>query len=121
MLCATSIAEEGLDVPQVDLVVFYEPVASDVRLIQRKGRTGRDSPGRVVILTTDRTADERYLHAGIRREKRMKRMVKRLAEEGIKGDARSAAEESGVESPAVAPGKAGAAQRTIDDFGGSVR
>ncbi len=78
VLCAPSIAEEGLDVPQVDLVVFYEPVASDVRLIQRKGRTGRDAPGKVIILTTDRTADERYLWAGLKREKRMRRLVRRL-------------------------------------------
>jgi ERCC4-related helicase len=80
-MCATSIAEEGLDVPQVDLVVFYEPVASDVRLIQRKGRTGRDAPGKVMILTTDKTADERYLWSGLKREKRMKRLVKKMADE----------------------------------------
>jgi len=80
VMCATSIAEEGLDVPQVDLVIFFEPVASDVRLVQRKGRTGRDSPGSVVILTTNRTADEGYLWAGMRRENKMKRMVRRLAE-----------------------------------------
>ena len=84
VLCATSIAEAGLDVPQVDLVVFYEPVASDVRLIQRKGRTGRDAPGRVVILTTGRTADERYLRADMKRERRMKRLVRRLAQESAK-------------------------------------
>ncbi|MGQ9587440.1 MAG: helicase-related protein [Thermoplasmata archaeon] len=116
VLCATSIAEEGLDVPQVDLVVFYEPVASDVRLIQRKGRTGRDSPGRVVILTTDRTADEGYLHAGIRRERRMKRMVKRLAQEGIRGDAKATEQESVVEPRATASGNSAAVQRTIDDY-----
>jgi len=80
VLCATSIAEEGLDVPQVDLVVFYEPVASDVRLIQRKGRTGRDAPGSVIILTTDKSADERFLWSGLKRERRMKRLVKRLSE-----------------------------------------
>jgi ERCC4-related helicase len=117
VLCATSIAEEGLDVPQVDLVVFYEPVASDVRLIQRKGRTGRDAPGRVVILTTDRTADEGYLLAGIRREKRMKRMVKRLAKEGIRSSETPATEKSVVEPKAVVPSKAGVIQRTMDDFG----
>jgi len=117
VLCATSIAEEGLDVPQVDLVVFYEPVASDVRLIQRKGRTGRDSPGRVVILTTDRTADEGYLHAGIRREKQMKRMVKRLAEDGIRGGASPAAQESSVESRVGPQTKVESVQRTIEDYG----
>ena len=118
VLCATSIAEEGLDIPQVDLVVFYEPVASDVRLIQRKGRTGRDSPGRVVILTTDRTADEGYLHAGIRREKQMKRMVKRLAEDGIRGGATPAAQESSVESRVGPQTKVESVQRTIEDYGG---
>jgi len=40
VLIATSIAEEGLDIPQVDLVIFYEPIASEIRHIQRKGRTG---------------------------------------------------------------------------------
>ncbi|MFW6046020.1 MAG: helicase-related protein, partial [Natronomonas sp.] len=41
VLVSTSVAEEGLDVPDVDLVVFYEPVPKGIRSIQRKGRTGR--------------------------------------------------------------------------------
>jgi Fanconi anemia group M protein len=83
VLVGTSIAEEGLDIPQVDLVVFFEPVASDIRLIQRSGRTGRDAPGRVVILTTDRSLDEKYLWSGLKREKRMKRLVRKLADVGL--------------------------------------
>jgi Fanconi anemia group M protein len=83
ILVATSIAEEGLDIPQVDLVVFYEPVASDIRLIQRSGRTARDAPGEVVILTTDRSLDEKYLWSGLKREKRMKRLVRKLAAAGV--------------------------------------
>ncbi|MCE8422344.1 MAG: DEAD/DEAH box helicase family protein, partial [Candidatus Methanoperedens sp.] len=39
-LVATSVAEEGLDIPATDLVVFFEPVPSEIRSIQRKGRTG---------------------------------------------------------------------------------
>ncbi|MCI4355036.1 MAG: DEAD/DEAH box helicase, partial [Thermoplasmata archaeon] len=39
-LVATSVAEEGLDIPSTDLVVFYEPVPSMIRTIQRRGRTG---------------------------------------------------------------------------------
>jgi ERCC4-related helicase len=50
VLVATSIAEEGLDIPQVDLVVFYEPIPSEIRYIQRRGRTGRKSSGSVIIL-----------------------------------------------------------------------
>jgi len=83
VIVATSIGEEGLDIPQVDLVVFYEPVASDIRLIQRSGRTGRDAPGRVVILTTNRSLDETYLWSGIKRERRMQRMVRKLAAAGL--------------------------------------
>ena len=50
VLVATSIGEEGLDIPKVDLVVFYEPIPSAIRSIQRRGRTGRQEKGRVIIL-----------------------------------------------------------------------
>ncbi|MCL4314888.1 MAG: DEAD/DEAH box helicase family protein [Candidatus Thermoplasmatota archaeon] len=50
VLVATSIGEEGLDIPDTDLVIFYEPVASEIRTIQRMGRTGRFRPGMVKIL-----------------------------------------------------------------------
>ena len=40
VLAATSVTEEGLDIPNVDLVIFYEPVVSEIRFIQRKGRLG---------------------------------------------------------------------------------
>ncbi|MGC9308787.1 MAG: DEAD/DEAH box helicase family protein, partial [Thermoplasmatota archaeon] len=39
VLVATSVAEEGLDIPDVDMVVFYEPLPSEIRNIQRRGRT----------------------------------------------------------------------------------
>ncbi len=122
VLAATSIAEEGLDVPQVDLVVFYEPVASDVRLIQRKGRTGRDAPGKVVILTTDKTADERYLWAGMRRERRMKRLVRKLASVGVQGplkDGTPTAADRPPETLDAGTPDAGRGQRTLTDFGPS--
>lgn len=57
VLVATSIAEEGLDIHEVDLIVFYDSVASPVRLVQRMGRTGRKRSGRVVVLVGD--SDER--------------------------------------------------------------
>ena len=72
-----------MDIPQVDLVVFFEPVASDIRSIQRSGRTGRDAAGRVVVMTTNRSLDERYLWSGIKRERRMKRLVNKLASEAM--------------------------------------
>jgi len=75
LLVATSIAEEGLDIPEVDLVVFYEPIPSEIRYIQRKGRTGRKSPGSVIILATKDTIDERYLYASKRRIEKMKQLL----------------------------------------------
>jgi Fanconi anemia group M protein len=81
VLVATSIAEEGLDIPSVDLVVFYEPVPSEIRYIQRKGRTGRRRFGRVVILAAEDTLDVSYLRASRRMAERMKRIVKSLNSE----------------------------------------
>ena len=57
ILIATSVAEEGLDIPNVDAIIFYEPVPSEIRLIQRRGRTGRFAPGRCYILLTESTVD----------------------------------------------------------------
>lgn len=72
VLIATSVAEEGLDIPSTDLVVFYEPIPSEIRVIQRRGRTGRKMPGKVIILITKGTSDEAYYWASKRREKRMR-------------------------------------------------
>jgi Fanconi anemia group M protein len=75
VLVATSIAEEGLDIPEVDLVVFYEPIPSEIRYIQRKGRTGRKSSGSVIILAAKDTIDERYLYASKRRMETMRQIL----------------------------------------------
>ncbi|MEM2918508.1 MAG: helicase-related protein [Candidatus Altiarchaeota archaeon] len=77
-LIASSVAEEGLDIPNVDLVVFYEPIPSEIRAIQRRGRTGRINIGKVVILITDDSKDEAYLNAEIQREKKMQKIVEWL-------------------------------------------
>ncbi len=110
VLVSTSVAEEGLDVPEVDLVLFYEPVPTAIRSIQRKGRTGRQSEGRVVVLMAEDTRDEAYFWISRRREKEMeselrelKGMADELAEElddsqqslADFGDGKSAAEVNG--------------------------
>ncbi|UCF49880.1 MAG: DEAD/DEAH box helicase, partial [Thermoplasmatales archaeon] len=71
VLIATSVAEEGLDIPSTDLVVFYEPIPSEIRVIQRRGRTARKMAGKVIILITKGTPDEGYYWASKRKEKRM--------------------------------------------------
>jgi len=73
ILVATSVGEEGLDIPKVDLVVFYEPIPSAIRHIQRRGRTGRQEKGRVIILMTENTRDEGYRWSAHHKEKRMYR------------------------------------------------
>jgi len=78
VLVATSVAEEGLDIPEVDLVVFYEPVPSEIRAIQRRGRTGRKRAGRVVVLLAKDTRDEAYFWSSRRKEDRMEREIREL-------------------------------------------
>ena len=73
VLVATSIGEEGLDIPRVDLVVFYEPIPSAIRSIQRRGRTGRQEKGRVIILMAKGTRDEGYRWGAHHKEKKMYR------------------------------------------------
>ena len=75
VLLSTSVAEEGIDIPAVDLVVLYEPVPSEVRMIQRRGRTGRKRTGRVKVLVTNGTRDEAYFWSSIRKEDRMKNQL----------------------------------------------
>ena len=72
VLISTSVAEEGIDIPAVDLVILYEPVPSEIRMIQRRGRTGRKSSGRMKVLITKKTIDEAYYWTSVRRESRMK-------------------------------------------------
>jgi ERCC4-related helicase len=71
VLIATSVAEEGLDIPSTDLVVFYEPVPSEIRTIQRKGRTARQMAGKVIILITKGTPDVAYYWSSRQKERRM--------------------------------------------------
>ncbi|MDR5671830.1 DEAD/DEAH box helicase [Halalkaliarchaeum sp. AArc-GB] len=80
VLVSTSVAEEGLDVPEVDLVLFFEPVPTAIRSIQRKGRTGRQAAGRVVVLMAKDTRDEAFFWIARRREQRMESELRELKE-----------------------------------------
>ncbi|MEA1895494.1 MAG: DEAD/DEAH box helicase [Euryarchaeota archaeon] len=70
-LVATSVAEEGLDIPSTDLVLFYEPIPSEIRTIQRKGRTGRKRAGRIVVLIAKGSRDEAAYWISARKEAKM--------------------------------------------------
>ncbi len=78
VLVATSIGEQGLDIPQVDTVIFYEPIPSAIRQIQRRGRTGRHGKGSVIVLMTKNTMDEGFRWSAHHKEKRMYRNLDNL-------------------------------------------
>lgn len=75
VLISTSVGEEGLDIPEVDLVIFYEPIPSAIRTVQRQGRTGRHSEGKVFVLVTKGTRDEIFRWSSFHKEKRMYRAL----------------------------------------------
>jgi len=81
VLVATSVGEEGLDIPATDMVVFYEPVPSEIRTIQRRGRTARKRKGKVVILITKNTRDEAYYWSSKNKEKKMHRNLMKLRDQ----------------------------------------
>jgi len=75
VMVASSIGEEGLDIPSVDTVIFFEPIPSEIRNIQRRGRAGRAKAGQVVLLVTSDTRDEAFYWVSKKREAAMKRIV----------------------------------------------
>tara|TARA_B100000287_G_scaffold434667_1_gene499805 strand:- start:276 stop:2021 length:1746 start_codon:yes stop_codon:yes gene_type:complete len=79
VLVATSVGEEGLDIPSSDLVIFYEPVSSEIRTIQRRGRTGRRREGEVVVLIAEGTRDEGAKDSARRKEEFMHKSVRRVS------------------------------------------
>ncbi len=81
VLAATSIGEEGLDIPEVSAVIFYEPIPSAIRQIQRRGRTARLKPGKLIILMNQNTRDEAYYWAAFHKEKRMHRALESIKQE----------------------------------------
>jgi ERCC4-related helicase len=92
VLIATSVGEEGIDIPSTDLVLFYEPVPSEIRSIQRKGRTGRVRAGRVVVLMARGTRDEAYYWISDRKERTMQKQIR-----GLSGQAPATREETARE------------------------
>lgn len=65
---STSVGEEGLDIASTDVVIFYEPIPSEIRTIQRRGRTGRRNTGDVYVLVAKGTRDEIFERTSQKKE-----------------------------------------------------
>jgi ERCC4-related helicase len=102
-LVATSVAEEGLDIPATDLVVFYEPIPDVIRTIQRRGRTGRARAGHAVVLVAEGTRDEGLHRGAFARERRMHVLLEKVE-----------AEARGGRGPSPPPPKS--VQRLLSEF-----
>ncbi len=77
-LITSPIGEEGLHIPSADLAIFYEPVPSEIRTIQRRGRVGRTKVGKIIFLLTKKTRDEGYYWASQRKEAKMKTILREM-------------------------------------------
>ncbi|MFW5704579.1 MAG: ERCC4 domain-containing protein [Nanoarchaeota archaeon] len=83
ILVSTSVGEEGLDIPKVDLVCFYEPVASAIRSIQRIGRTGRFKKGKAYVLQTEGTRDIVTKHIASAKERKMYKVLDEIRDKVV--------------------------------------
>jgi ERCC4-related helicase len=78
VLIGSSVSEEGLNLVGSDIAIFYEPISSEVRSIQRRGRVGRFKAGKVIILVTRKTSDESKYYLSQKKEKTMKRVLNEM-------------------------------------------
>lgn len=81
VLVATRVGEEGLDISEVNQVIFYDNVPSSIRFIQRRGRTGRKGIGKLVVLIAKDTIDETYYWIGKRKMNSAKSMGAKMTKE----------------------------------------
>ena len=81
VIVATSVGEEGLDVASTNAVIFYEPVPSEIRTIQRRGRTGRKNDGEVFVLIAKGTMDEVFENSSKKKEDQMRSRLEKLNRE----------------------------------------
>ena len=79
-LVATRVGEEGLDISEVNQVIFYDNVPSSIRFIQRRGRTGRKDTGKLVVLIAKNTIDETYYWIGKRKMSAAKAMGEKMSQ-----------------------------------------
>ncbi len=78
-LVCTSVGEEGLHIDRADVGIFFEPVPSALRTIQRRGRIGRTNFGEIYVLITKGTIDEKYYWVSYHKERKMKEAIEKVS------------------------------------------
>jgi len=74
IIIATSVIEEGLSLPEIDVVVHYSQPNTEISRLQRDGRTGRFYEGLVVFILTDIPYENNLYYATLAKVKVMRRM-----------------------------------------------
>lgn len=72
IIFATSVVEEGLSLPEIDVVVHYNQPMTEISRLQRGGRTGRFYEGLVVFLIMNVSYENALYYATLSRLKKMK-------------------------------------------------
>ncbi|XP_071957152.1 uncharacterized protein [Antedon mediterranea] len=72
VIVATSVAEEGVDIPQCDLVILLYTPSTTTALVQLRGRARRKD-SRLIILQNDATQDDIYRL--LENEKNMEKVI----------------------------------------------
>jgi Fanconi anemia group M protein len=77
ILFATRVGEEGLDIIECNLVIFYDSISDAVRFIQIKGISGRKKKGRVIVLVMEGTKEEVLFWIGKKRIEKGREIIKK--------------------------------------------
>jgi Fanconi anemia group M protein len=96
VLVATRVGEEGLDIAEVNHVIFYDNVPSSIRYVQRKGRTGRKNTGKLIVLIAKNTIDETYYWISKRKVKAASTMARKIT--GILKDQQGLPVQTGMDA-----------------------
>jgi Fanconi anemia group M protein len=81
VLVASSIGEEGIHISEANVGIFFEPVPSGLRKVQREGRIGRTNIGKIYVLIAKDTMDEKFYWTAFHKERRMKTAISDLRDD----------------------------------------